>query len=264
MLDPERAPPTGIPDVTARGDRKAAIAMVMSVRDVMTRSVISVRPETPLKEVARLLIENGISGMPVVDEHGRVLGVVSEADFLVKEQGVAAVRRRPFARIFGDAPETSEQLAKVAAATAEQAMTSPAITIEAGRPLAEAAARMVSRQVNRLPVTEQGRFVGIVTRADLLRAYLRSDEQLLMTIRDEVLRRAMWLDPDAFEITVENGMVIIAGKVERLSTAEQIAHIVGMVPGVIGIETRLEWSLDDRRIEPPKPDYVSPFVAPRR
>lgn len=238
--------------------------MVMNVRDVMTRSVISVRPETPLKEVARLLIENGISGMPVVDEHGRVLGVVSEADFLIKEQGAAAVRRRPFARIFGDAPETSEQLAKVAAATAEQAMTSPAVTIDAGRPLAEAAATMVSRRINRLPVTDRGRFVGIVTRADLLRAYLRSDEQLLMTIRDEVLRRAMWLDPDAFEITVASGMVTIAGKVERLSTAEQISHIVGMVPGVIGLETKLDWSLDDRRIEPPKPDYVSPFAAPRR
>jgi CBS domain-containing protein len=238
--------------------------MVMNVRDVMTRSVISVHPGTPLKEVARLLIENGISGMPVVDEHGRVLGVVSEADFLIKEQGASAVRRRPLARIFGDAPETSEQLAKVAAATAEEAMTSPAITIDAGRPLAEAAATMVSRAINRLPVTEKGRFVGIVTRADLLRAYLRSDEQLLMTIRDEVLRRAMWLDPDAFEITVANGMVTIAGKVERLSTAEQIAHIVAMVPGVIGLETKVEWSLDDRRIEPPKPDYVSPFVAPRR
>ncbi|HXG39942.1 MAG TPA: CBS domain-containing protein [Candidatus Limnocylindrales bacterium] len=232
---------------------------MLTVRDVMTRNVVSVQPGTPLKEVARTLVENGISGVPVVDAEGHVLGIVSEADFLVKQQTPEAIRHRPLARILGESRATRAQLAKVRAATAGEAMTSPAVTIEPGRRISEAAAMMTSRGVNRLPVVESGRLVGIVTRADLVRAYVRSDEQLDRAIREDVFRRILWLNPDQFEIVVADGVATIRGQVDRRSTAEMIDRIVAIVPGVIAVRTDVSWAIDDSRIEPPVRDPVFPF-----
>ena len=114
--------------------------------------------------------------MPVVSDDGGLLGVVSEGDFLVKEQGAEAIRHRPLARIFGESRTSRASLAKFEALTAGQAMTAPALTIASDRHISEAAALMTARGVNRLPVVDDGRLVGIVTRADLVRAYVRSDD----------------------------------------------------------------------------------------
>lgn len=229
-----------------------------TVRELMTRPASSVRPDTPLKEVARLLIEHRISGMPVVDESGRVVGVISEGDLLVKEQGADAVRRRPLARIFGESRETRRQLAKVEARIAGDAMTSPPITIDASRPVTVAAALMVEHQVNRLPVTEDGRLAGIVTRADVVRAFTQSDAELAEAIREEVLLRAMWLDPARFTVEVSNGVATVRGQVERRSTAAMVERMVAMLPGVVGVTADVAWTVDDRDIEAPGPDYISP------
>ena len=144
---------------------------MLKVRDVMARSVVTVDPTTPLKDVAGSLVDNRISGVPVVDSLGTVLGVVSEADLLVKEQGAEAIRHRRLVRFFGDSSESRAQLAKLAAVTAGEAMTAPAVTLGSARPISEAAALMTARKINRLPVVDGGRLVGIVTRADLVRAY---------------------------------------------------------------------------------------------
>jgi CBS domain-containing protein len=229
------------------------------VRDVMSQMVISVGPETPLKEVAELLVERKISGVPVVDARGGVLGVVSEADFLLKEQGPEAIRHRRLAGLFGESDEARAQMAKLRAATAADAMTGPAVTIESSRPIAEAARLMTAKAVNRLPVVDDGRLVGIVTRADLVRAYVRSDRELVETIRTEVLLRSLWLDPAAFEIDVEDGVVRISGRVERRSTAEMVARTIAMVPGVVGIQSDIPWSIDDNQIRPVERDPVFPF-----
>ena len=202
-----------------------------TVGDIMTRSVLAVRPETPLKEVARLLVERRISGLPVVDDAGRVLGVVSEADLLVKEQDPEALPRRPLARIFGDSAETRRLLAKAEARTAGDAMTAPAITIDAGQSVHAAAALMIGRKVNRLPVIADGRLVGIVTRADIVRTFVRTDEELAEAIR---------------------------GEVERRATVAMVERMVEMVPGVVGVTVHLAWSIDDQAFEAPAPDYFSP------
>ena len=232
---------------------------MMKVRDVMTQSVRSVRRETPLKEVALLLVEHTISGVPVVDVDGAVLGVVSEADLLMKEQGADAVRHRPLARFLGESRESRTQLAKLAAVTAGEAMTAPAVTIESGRRISEAAALMVARRVNRLPVVDDGRIVGIVTRADLIRAYVRSDDELARTIREDVLLRILWLDPSVFTVVVTDGVASISGWVERRSTAEMVERAVSMVPGIIDVHADVTWELDDSRIEPSSVDPVFPF-----
>ena len=229
-----------------------------TVGDVMSRSVLSVRPDTPLKEVARLLVERRISGLPVVNDEGKVLGVVSEADLLVKEQDPAALPHRPLAWIFGESSEAREMRAKVEARTAGEAMTAPAITIEASRSIHAAAGLMIERRVNRLPVTDGEELVGIVTRADLVRSFVRSDEQLAQTIRDDVLLKALWIDPAPFTVEVLDGVATIRGRVDRRSTAAMVTHMAEMVPGVVAVNAEIAWTVDDREIDAPAPDYFSP------
>lgn len=232
---------------------------MMTIADVMTKPVFTVPREMPLKDVARVLIDNGVSGVPVVDEDGAVLGVVSEADFLVKEQGAGEIRHRRLARLLGDRPEALHQLEVIAARNAGEAMTAPAITIEASRSIREAAAIMTGRRINRLPVMDQGKLVGIVTRADLVRAYIRTDAELVRTIRDDVLLRILWIDPEGFEITVVNGEATISGHVERRSTAQIIEETLRMVPGVVAVNASIGWSMDDRDLKPAESDAVFPF-----
>lgn len=221
----------------------------MKVRDVMTRSVISVPPETSLRDVARLLTDNLISGVPVVDESGAILGVLSETDLLVKQVSRPVSRRMPLEWIIGERHDP-EELRRHAATTAGEAMTSPVVTIDAERPLREAASMMIDRSVNRLPVTSDGQLVGIVTRADLVRAYLRLDDEILHAVNEEVIRRTMWLDPGAFGIEVHEGVVRIDGTVDRRSTARILTKLIGLVDGVAHVESSLTWELDDTGLEP--------------
>lgn len=232
---------------------------MLRVRDVMTTSVVSVGPSTPLKEVARLLVDHRISGVPVVDPDGRVLGLVTEADFLVKEQAGEGSPHRRFGWLLGESTETRAQAGKFAATNAGEAMTAPPITIEPDQSITEAARRMSERRVNRLPVLENGKLVGIVTRADIVRVYVRSDADLVQTVREDVLRRMLWLDPAAFVVEARDGRVSISGSVGRRSTAAMTERFIRMVPGVVDVEADIDWSIDDSEIEPPSEDPVFPF-----
>lgn len=227
------------------------------IRDVMTESVLSVRTETPLREVARLLGDHRISGLPVVDAEGTVVGVVSEADLLMKEQGPDAIPHRRFARFLGESRESRAQLAKLRATTAGEAMSAPAVTIGADGRVSAAAALMVARKVNRLPVVEDGKLLGIVTRADLVRAYVRSDEELVRTIREDVLLRILWLDPTSFTVLVKDGVATIGGWVERRTTAQMIERAVRMVPGMLDVRSDVAWETDDTK---PAPVRIDPFI----
>jgi CBS domain-containing protein len=233
-----------------------------TIRDAMTQSVISVRPETPLKEVARLLVDNRISGVPVVDAAGAVLGVVSEADFLTKQLGSEAVTHARFARILGESRATRAQLVKLGAVTAGEAMTAPAVIVAPGRPISEAAAIMHARDVNRLPVVDDGQLVGMITRADLVRAFVQSDAELARTISEDVLLRILWLDPSSFVVEVRDGVASIRGHVERRSIAEMLERAVRMVPGIVDVHADVTWASDDARLEPASVDAVFPF-SPR-
>ncbi len=220
----------------------------MKVRDVMSREVISVPPTMRLRELAQLLTEHRISGVPVIED-GAVVGIISEADVLVKQVGRPVSRRRPLEWIFGDAQDP-EELRRRNAATVGEAMSSPAVTIEGDRPLREAAALMVDSRVNRLPVTSDGTLVGILTRSDLVRAYLHRDEEALRSIREQVFRKTMWLDPDAYRIDVREGIVTLGGTVDRKSTATILERLIGVVEGVDRVESELGWEFDDSRLEP--------------
>ncbi|HSK92943.1 MAG TPA: CBS domain-containing protein [Candidatus Angelobacter sp.] len=215
----------------------------MRVSDVMSDSVVAVPPDMPLRDVARLLQEHRISGVPVVED-GACLGVLSEADLLVKQLGRSVSRRMPIEWIIGEHHDPAE-LRRRAATTAREAMSSPAVTITGDRPVREAAALMVDRNVNRLPVVREGRVVGILTRSDLVRAYLRLDAEILRIIREEILRGTMWLDPDSLQVTVREAIVYLDGTVDRRSTARIVEKLVGLVDGVGQVVSTLRWELDD-------------------
>jgi CBS domain-containing protein len=141
------------------------------------------------------------------------------------------------------------------------ALEAPAVTIEPDRRVNEAAATMIARGINRLPVVEGQRLV-VVTRADLVRAYVRSDEELARAIREDVLLRVFWLEPALFTVVVKDGIASINGRVERRSTAEMIERFIKTVPGIVDVDADVTWSTDDSRLEPVSEDPVFPF-SPR-
>jgi len=211
------------------------------VGDVMTRDVVSVTPDTPLKDVAAALVERGISGLPVCDADGAVVGVLSEADLLVKQGGSPERSGGLFAWLVETA--SAPDLAKLRAHTAGEAMTAPAITVEAASPVSEAARTMVSLGVNRLPVVEDGRLVGIVTRADLVRLFTRSDEEIARDIRQDVVTR-LWIAPERIEVEVEQGEVVLRGEAETEAEAELLLKRIPLVAGVVGVRSELSWAVD--------------------
>ena len=227
----------------------------MKVEAVMTRDVTTVAPQLPLKALAATLAGKRISGVPVVDG-GRVLGVVSEADILEKE----AVELQPtlLRRLLGrERPD-----AKKTARTARDAMTSPAVTVSPQRDVAHAARLMVERGINRLPVvTEEGGLIGIVTRADLVRAFVRSDEDIARELREDVAVKTLWMDPEKLEISVEGGDVTLAGEVDLKADAELLERFAARVPGVVSVRSELRWRVDQPKLQQSDPHVPQP---PRR
>ena len=235
---------------------------MMTVGDVMTTSVVTVKDSAPLKDVAEVLIERGFSGMPVVDASGRVVGVVSEGDLLFKEAGREGLPSHRLGRVFGDQKAMEARRQKVEATTAGEAMTTPVITIRPSQTLAEAARLMSGQLVNRLVVMDGEKLVGIVTRADLVRAFVRTDQELADTIRDEVLLRILWLDPAGFQVRVAHGVASISGHAERRSTAEAIESAVAMVPGIVGVKADITWNVAETDVRPVTVDAFFPH-SPR-
>ena len=160
----------------------------MIVRDIMTKDVVTVAPTAALKAAAAMMLEHGISGVPVVDASGLV-GVLSETDILFKER-VHPERRRLLGRLLHD--PNAPAAVKLDAQLVADAMTAPAVTIASGRPVSDAATTLLELGIDRLPVVDSGRLVGIVTRSDLVRAFIRSDEAIADEIRDDVVVRKAW------------------------------------------------------------------------
>jgi CBS domain-containing protein len=207
----------------------------MKVNDLMSRDVLTATPETPLKEAAALLAEKGISGLPVVDENGAVVGVLSEADVVVKAGSEA-----PRGGLLGWLMEPDFDFHdKITAKTVGEAMSAPAVTIEPGKQVHEAARLMVAESVNRLPVVEDGKLVGILTRADVVRAFTRTDAEIEDEIREEILRRTLWLEPGKVTAEVIGGAVRLEGEVETEADKELLPVFVARVPGVISVQADL-------------------------
>jgi CBS domain-containing protein len=218
----------------------------MRVRELMTEHVLTIGPEAPIKDVAKILVEHGISGLPVCDIEGHVLGVVSEGDILFKEHDPTEGRiGGPLGWIVDGSPNYQGAI-KAAALTAEKAMTSPAVTVAPWASAAEAARLMSERRVNRLPVVKDDRLVGIVTRADLVRAFTRGDEEIEKEIVDEVLGQTLWIDPGKVTVDVSRGAVRLDGRLHTRSDVELLERIVTRVPGVVSLASSVVWQVDDQ------------------
>jgi CBS domain-containing protein len=209
----------------------------VKINELMRTDVIAVTPDTSLKDAAALLVQHRISGLPVVDEEKTVVGVLSEADILVKEGGPSE-RAGLLSWILGD--DVPGYAAKIRARTVGEAMTAPPITISPHRLVASAAREMVEQGVNRLPVVDlHGTLLGIVTRADLVRAFVRSDAEIEREIREETLRRVLWLEPTAVTVAVHDGEVELSGRVETTDDVELLEKLVARTPGVVAVRSQL-------------------------
>ena len=200
----------------------------------MTEGVVSVKPDASLREAASVLVEHRVSGLPVVDEGGGVVGVLSETDIVVKASG--GTERSGYLSWFFDSDVTGD---KVAAETVGQAMSSPALTITPDRTVHDAARLMVDERVNRLPVVQGGKLVGILTRSDIVRAFTRTDAELASEIEDDILRRTFWAEPGSVAVVVSDGRVTLTGEVETEADREMLPLFVSRVPGVLAVSTDL-------------------------
>ena len=208
----------------------------MKVKEVMTREVVTVPTSASLKQAAALLVEHGISGLPVLDG-GHLVGVLSERDLLFKEQEQPHSPR--WIAWLIDPLAVADQ-PKLDAHTAGEAMTSPAITIDPESQVSAAAKRMIDAGISRLPVIEHGKLAGVITRADLVRAFVRTDEELAREIHDDVIVRTLWLDDDAVHVSVKDGEVTLTGRVATQVDEDLLTRFVGRVPGVVSVSKELE------------------------
>ena len=207
----------------------------MKVKDVMTRDVVTVNAGATLKHAAKLLVEHRISGLPVVDVDGRVLGVISERDLLFKTQG--KLEGPDWLRWLTD-PLAVTDRRKLDASLVAEAMTSPVEIVEPDQPVAWAAQLMLELDVKRLPVVDSGKLVGIVTRADLMRALARSDAEIAAEIRELVVKHVL-ADPRSLEIEVRDGEVTLGGALDNDADVAVLPKLVARVPGVVGVRSAL-------------------------
>ncbi|MEU6577559.1 CBS domain-containing protein [Streptomyces sp. NPDC046805] len=223
-----------------------------TVDDVMTRTVVALRTGAAFKDIAKTMREWRVSALPVLDGEGRVVGVVSEADLLPKEEyreGEA-----------GDAGPYGQMrhvahVRKAGAVTAEQLMTSPAVTVTPGATLAHAARLMARSGVKRLPVVgHDGVLKGIVSRSDLLKVFLREDEDIAEDVRREVVVRLFGTAPAPVGVEVRDGVVTLAGRVDDTALVPLATLLARAVPGVVDVHCVLMGRRRHPNLDPDLPE----------
>ncbi len=217
------------------------------VRDVMTTDVVTVPSDMRFKELAALLDRLKVSALPVLGPDGHVAGVVSEVDLLRKEeyQQDADAKRPPRWRRWADR-------AKARGRIAADVMSSPPITVVPDASVVAAARLLDRHHIKRLPVVgADGRLAGIVTPHDLLRVYLRSDEDIRDEIVNEILVGCLRTNPALIEVTVTGGVVTLAGELGQKSLIPAAFRMAQAVDGVVDVEGQLCFAVDDTN-----PPYV--------
>lgn len=210
-----------------------------TVGDAMTRQVLTVHPDTPFKQIAEVLVGQGIDAVPVVDETGQVLGVVSGSDLTCHEETGPTLTQ-----LLTHGRTTLTHARKARGRTARELMSSPARTIAPDADVCDALARMQRSGVGRLLVMDGGRLVGILARSDLLRVYTRSDESILAEA-EAAVRAAVGGLGAGLRVVVADGVVHLRGDVERASTACAAAGAAASVPGVVDVQDDVVARIDD-------------------
>jgi CBS domain-containing protein len=222
-----------------------------TVEQVMTPKVVTAGLDMPYKRLVELLAGHRISAVPVVSDAGRVLGVVSEADLLLKP-GRPDQPEPPLHAAFRRGRELRR---KADALCARDLMTSPAVTVPPTAPIAEAARIMHHHHVKSVPVLDEaGRLVGIASRVDLLRVFLRDDVALQDLILCDVFERSLLVDIATVQVAVEGGVVTLRGRLDRRSEVDLAGRLTATVDGVVAVSNQLTFAHDDARHD----SYVRP------
>ncbi|MDX3458593.1 CBS domain-containing protein [Streptomyces sp. ME02-8801-2C] len=217
---------------------------------LMVGDVVTADYGTSFKEVVRLLGEHRISGLPVTDEDAKVIGVVSETDLMLRQsqEPESETWLSQLRRLRHSVRETT---AKSHARTAGGLMSTPAVTVRADATLPEAARLMAEHRIERLPVVdEEDRLIGIVTRHNLLKVFLRTDEEIRRTVEQEIVVDTLWLAPRTVTVSVQDGVVTLAGHVERRSEKSIALGMAGRMDGVVSVVDHLSYRIDDTHLQP--------------
>ncbi|MCT9933734.1 CBS domain-containing protein [Planotetraspora sp. A-T 1434] len=218
----------------------------------MTRDVASVNGSTPFRDVAEVLIAHRVSAVPVVDGEGHVIGVVSEADLLHKEEfreqyfgeGYHPPLRARLREHLG--PQGGRTEEKAHGETAAELMTAPAITVRPYTSVVSAARIMDEERVKRLPVVDdEGRLEGIISRHDVLKVFVRTDDDIAREVRDDIVEGALWADTSGVHVRAARGVVTLSGQLARRSDVRILVRMTERVNGVIEVVDRLAWKEDD-------------------
>jgi len=198
----------------------------VNVVDLMTTDVIAVSPDTGLREAARLMFRNRVSGLPITDPDGTLVGIISEADFLRLE-----VERQEGTRDQGE--------------TVGDVMSRGVVTVRPNAEIYEAAKIMAVQEVKRLPVVdEDDRLLGVISRADIVSIFTRPDDVIEDEIREDLIRRVMFIDPDDIAVSVTNGVVTLSGEVATRNEASMLEELTNRLDGVLKVQTKLTWVED--------------------
>ena len=217
--------------------------MELTVKDVMSTHVVSVKRDASFRAMAAALRDYRVSAFPVLDDNGKVIGVVSEADMLAKEALDSEPQGMP-GMIAGLLRRKEHEKAR--GTTAGELMTCPPIIVTPDDTLERAARLMYTRRVKRLPVVdEHGHLVGIVARSDLLAVFDRSDEEILKEITDDIMLNQFLTDPTALQVTIENGVVTLAGVPETSSVGHEIVEQARHIQGVVAVRDRFSYPPDE-------------------
>lgn len=226
----------------------------MKASDVMTQKVLTIPAAAPIEEAARLMLEHRVSGLPVVDAQGAVVGMLTEGDLIRRTEIHTDLARSGWlARLVAPGRLAGEYV-HTHAQRVEEVMTPSVVSVAADAPLAQVVALMESRRIRRIPVIDAGRLVGIVSRADLMRALL----ELLprahaagaqAVIADAEIRRRIlagldaqsWAPRACIEVTVENGIAELSGVFTDQREREAVRVLCENTPGVKGVRDDLLW-----------------------
>ena len=218
-----------------------------TVSDVMTTHVHVASPQAPFKVLVRLIEENKVSAIPIVDQQGIPIGIVSEADLLLKERRHELESSEDFLHL----RKRRTERAKAEGTVASQVMTSPAITVPADTPLSKAAQMMQKKNVRRLVVVDQrGRIAGIVSRSNLLQVFLRTDAELRDEIAGTLVPALVSSSAGRVSVDVRSNIVTLSGEVDRKSDVEVLIRSTRDLDGVVDVVDRLKYVWDDT-VAPP-------------
>lgn len=220
----------------------------MKVSDIMTRSVVTVNPRTTVRELATLMADKRISGVPVITDDGALVGVVSESDLLHRAELGTEKRRKWWLRVLTDTDQLARDFTKSHGQTARDVMVRYVVTVGPDADLADAADIMDTHRIKRLPVVESGRLVGILTRGDLVRALVRAetakssrklDNATVHAALQERMKQQSWLDSSLINVIVEDGVVKLAGYVQSSEQRDALRVLAQETDGVTRVETAI-------------------------